>query len=274
MPDRLPFRSVTSRQNRVVAAFRDAAARPSGELVLIEGARLALEALGAGWTLEVVAFGEGARTSAAGAALAAALDGRTDRLAVTGPVLDVISPAASPSGIVALARPPNEPRDPFPEPAPLVIAACDVQDPGNVGAIVRAAEAAGASGLLVCGASAHPFGWKALRGSMGSAFRLPIATYATAAGAVEAVRARGLAVVALAVRGGMDLYAADLRGPLAILVGGEGPGLTDDVIAAADTTVSIPMAPPVESLNVAVAAGVALYEAARQRTTRTPNPNR
>jgi TrmH family RNA methyltransferase len=100
---------------------------------------------------------------------------------------------------------------------------------------------------------------------MGSAFRLPIAMYGSAAAAVEAVRSAGLRVVALAVRGGEDLSQADLQGGVAIFVGGEGPGLARDVLAAADRTLSIPMAPPVESLNVAVAAGIALYEAWRQR---------
>jgi len=273
MPDRLPFRSVTSRQNRIVSAFREAAAHPSGERVLIESARLALEAAQAGWTLEVVAIAGEKRESAAAAALMAELDDRTDLIAVTSPVLDAMSPAASPSGIVALARPPNEPRDWIRGPVPLVIVACDVQDPGNVGAIVRAAEAAGCSGLLVCGTSAHPFGWKALRGSMGSAFRLPIATHAAPADAVRAVRSRGLAVIALTAREGKDLYDGDLRVPCAMVVGGEGSGLPAEVLAAADRTISIPMAPPVESLNVAVSAAVALYEARRQRSL-TADPDR
>jgi TrmH family RNA methyltransferase len=145
--------------------------------------------------------------------------------------------------------------------------AYDVQDPGNLGAVARAAEAAGATGVFVCGRSADPFGWKALRGSMGSAFRLPIVSCPAADEAVAAVRARGLRVLALTARDGASLYDMDLRGPSALLVGGEGAGLSDDIAALTDARVSIPMRPPVESLNVAVAAAVALYEAARQRST-------
>ena len=271
MPHRLPFRSVTSRQNPIVAACREAAARPSDELVLIEGARLALEAVRAGWKPTLVAFTGEAREGSAAVALMGGLDEDTDCAIVPRAVIEAMSPAASPSGVVALVRPPSRRRGPFEHAAPLVLAACDVQDPGNLGAMARAAEAAGASGLLVCGASAHPFGWKALRGSMGSAFRLPIVGYATAADAIDAARARRLRIVALSVRDGEALYAADLRGPAAIFAGGEGAGLATDVVAAADAAVSIPMAPPVESLNVAVAAAVALYEAARQRS---PSPNR
>jgi TrmH family RNA methyltransferase len=141
----------------------------------------------------------------------------------------------------------------------------DVQDPGNVGAIARTAEAAGATGLVLCGASADPFGWKALRGSMGSLLRLPVAGGVAWPDAVGAARAAGIALVATLPRGGQALDEADLGGPVAFLLGGEGPGLPPGVTAAADLTVSIPMQPPVESLNVSVAAALLVYEAARQR---------
>ncbi|HXE80734.1 MAG TPA: RNA methyltransferase [Vicinamibacterales bacterium] len=271
MPRRPAFRSVTSRQNRVVTAFREAAAHPSGELVLIEGARLVLEAVRAGWKLQVVAFSPEARDRAAAQPLLELPDDEIDLLDVTRSVIEAMSPAATPSGVVALARRPPSRRDPFDGPAPLVIAACDVQDPGNVGAIIRAAEAAGATGALICGTSAHPFGWKALRGSMGSAFRLPIALY-PAADAIAAARSRSIRIVALAAHGGQDLYTADLSGPLAIFAGGEGPGLSADVTAAADQVVTVPMAAPVESLNVAVASAIVLYEAARQRSAKAQRP--
>jgi TrmH family RNA methyltransferase len=181
-----------------------------------------------------------------------------------------ISPAATPSGVVALARRPR-PRRIERRGDPLILVAEGVQDPGNVGAMARAAEAAGASELVVSGASADPFGWKALRGSMGSAFRLPIGVCGSVADAIGRARTGGARVVALTVRQGKTLYDADLRGSVALVVGGEGAGLPADAVAAADEAVSIPMAPPVESLNVAVAAGIALYEAARQRRlTREP----
>ena len=109
--------------------------------------------------------------------------------------------------------------------AALVVTAIDVQDPGNLGAIVRVAEAAGATGFVAAGGSANPFGWKALRGSMGSALRLPIASELGAEEAVAAARAHGCRVVATVPRDGRSLFDVDLTGPIAILVGGEGPGL-------------------------------------------------
>jgi TrmH family RNA methyltransferase len=140
----------------------------------------------------------------------------------------------------------------------------DVQDPGNLGAIVRVAEAAGATAVLAAGASADPFGWKALRGSMGSAFRLPLARRITLEAALDRARAGRCQIVA-SVLSGTPLHAVDLSGPTCLFVGSEGRGLPAAVTSAADVRLAIPMERPVESLNVAVAAAVILYEARRQR---------
>jgi TrmH family RNA methyltransferase len=266
MSARLPFRSVTSRHNPLVSRFRMAARRDDpDDLVLIEGDTLMHEAAQAGWSLVTVVAADDWLAAHSTGALDA-LGGEVDCVAVPRAVLEALSPAASPSGVVALARRPAAAADPFAGGVPLVAMADDVQDPGNLGAVARAAEAAGATGMFACGRSADPFGWKALRGGMGSLFRLPIVTCPAAEEAVSAVRARGLRVLALTARDGRPLYDVDLRGPSAILVGGEGPGLSADAAAMADTRVTIPMRPPVESLNVAVAAAIALYEAARQRS--------
>ena len=151
--------------------------------------------------------------------------------------------------------------------AALVLIAIDVQDPGNLGAIVRVAEAAGATGLVAAGGSANPFGWKALRGSMGSAFRLPIASEISADEAVAEARRRGCRVIAAVPRDGRPVFGADLTGPIAVLIGGEGHGLSSAVTDAADDRITIPMQPPVESLNAAVTTALIVYEARRQRGT-------
>src|SRR5207237_9700502 len=133
---------------------------------------------------------------------------------VTGPasVIDAISPVRSSSPIVALAcRPSTDEARLYRSAAPLVIVAVDVQDPGNVGAIVRVAEAAGATGVVAAGASADPFGWKALRGSMGSALRVPIAGGDSRA-AVDAGRQHRLRHVATGRRPGGAVSAAELTG--------------------------------------------------------------
>jgi TrmH family RNA methyltransferase len=143
-----------------------------------------------------------------------------------------------------------------------------VQDPGNVGALIRVAEAAGASGAVFTGASANPFSWKALRGSMGSALRLPVLGDITTEVALAVMKKTGLRTVAAVARDGRDPDALDWSGPLGLLLGGEGPGLAHDIVASCDQRVTIPMASPVESLNVAVAGAILVYAARRQRAAR------
>ncbi|HXH23895.1 MAG TPA: RNA methyltransferase, partial [Vicinamibacterales bacterium] len=118
-----------------------------------------------------------------------------------------------------------------------------------------------------------PFSWKALRGSMGSTLRLPVVGGIEVEDALAAMRRARLRTVAAVARGGADPDAIDWTGGIGLLVGGEGPGLDDALVARCDRRVTIPMAPPVESLNVAVAAGVLVYAARRQRTQPTLTPS-
>jgi RNA methyltransferase, TrmH family len=157
-------------------------------------------------------------------------------------------------------------------PPALVLVACGVQDPGNMGALVRLTDAAGGSGLLAAG-GADPFGPKAVRASAGSIFRLPVARtedLSAALGIAAALRERGLLLAAAVPKEGTDYRAADLSRPLALFVGGEGWGLPPEAIARLDMRLSIPMSPRVESINVAGAAAVLLFEAAARRGVTTP----
>lgn len=262
----LSFRSVTSRQNPIVRRFRRAARRSRSEdAVLVEGLTLVDEAFRSGWTITALAVASDQFDRDTTRRDLARIEIEGDGFVVSRGVLEALSPAAMPSGVVALARPPAQIASLF-APAPaLVVIASEVQDPGNIGAICRAAEATGATGFMTCGAAADPFGWKALRGSMGSAFRLPIARCDDARDAIRLTRGQGLRVLALAMSGETTIHDVDMRAGVAVLVGGEGAGLTQQVLAAADVRLRIPMKPPVESLNVAVATGIVLYEAARQR---------
>ncbi len=262
-----PVARITSRQNALVTRFRDAARRPGGadDLVLVEGATLVGEASRAGWVIEAAAFTDKALANPEAARLFAALSPDVTRVLVADKVIEAMSPARTPSGVVGLARAARHTLEGVLQTAaPLVVVAVDVQDPGNVGAIIRAAEAAGATGVVATGSSADPFGWKALRGAMGSTFRLPVVLLPAVDEAVTACRARGLHVIATALDGTpIDRVALD--GPCAVLVGAEGTGLPQAVVDAADARLTIPMQAPVESLNVAVAAAIILYEARRQR---------
>jgi TrmH family RNA methyltransferase len=254
----------------MVGRFRDAARGDLPGTILLDGPHLVAEALRAGMKVKEVLVSSAALGTPEIERLAAEL-GRTGAAVAetTTAVMDAVSPVRSPSPIVALAdRPVHDRRRMFADAATLIVIAADVQDPGNAGAIIRVAEAGGATGVIVAGKSAEPFGWKALRGSMGSALRLPIQVCATVDEAVAVVRSHRCRTIATAPRAGRSLYDADLTGPSAIVVGGEGPGLPETVLALADERVTIPMQAPVESLNTAIAAALMVYEARRQRTSR------
>jgi len=257
---------ITSRQNAVVAQYRAAARGDADDVILLDGAHLVADAISAGVGVRHAAVTPAAQERAEIFALIAALDrSGTEIASVSQNVMEAMSPVRSSSGLVALAdRPAHAIEDLFSGAAPLVIAVVDVQDPGNVGAIARVAEAGGATGMVAAGASADPFGWKALRGSMGSSLRLPIATVPADA-AIAAARRRRCVIVAAVPRGGRSPYEIDFRRPVAIVIGGEGQGVPEPLAAHADERVSIPMQAPVESLNTAVAAAVIVYEARRQR---------
>lgn len=262
---------ITSRQNAIVGRYR-AAARGEDEGLLLDGTHLVAEALAARLPIHSAIVDSSALDRPDVARLASQLElNRVDVLVATAAVMAAVSPVRSPSAIVALAERPAGAADAvFGSGQPLAVVVCDVQDPGNVGAIARVAEAGGATGLIVAGASADPFGWKALRGSMGSALRLPIAVLKDVAAAVADARRRHCRIVASVPRGGQDLFDADLTGAVCLLIGGEGGGLPEEIVSAADARLTIPMRPPVESLNAATTAALVVYEAARQRAPRRP----
>jgi TrmH family RNA methyltransferase len=263
--------TITSRHNPLVARFRDAARGEAGAPMLLDGAHLVGDAVSAGVAVQVAAVTPSALESGELQPLVSALGEQgVEVTLVSAQVMDAISPVRSPSAIVALAERPETARAQlYRRAAPLIVVAVDVQDPGNIGAIVRVAEAAGATGVVAAGASANPFGWKALRGSMGSTLRLPVIAGIDADDAIDEARSHGCRIVATVPRDGQPLFDARLTGPVAILIGGEGAGLPPELVAAADERVTIPMQAPVESLNAALTAAVVLYEASRQHAAAT-----
>ena len=234
--------------------------------LLLDGPHLLFEAHKSGLSIESAAFEQDAFTDPAIRTLAKHLlaDG-ADVFIVSRKTLESMSPVRSPAGAVGIARRTMPSlADALASRSALVVVAHDVQDPGNVGGIMRTAEAAGATAFVATASTADPFGWKALRGSMGSALRLPIAR-GEIADVLRALRTAGVETSALAPRAGRPLFDADFRQPSALILGSEGAGLPQDVLQQVDRHVTIPMQQPVESLNVGVAAALVLYEAYRQR---------
>jgi len=237
--------------------------------MLLDGPHLLFEARKSGVKVDSAAFEHHVLDDPSLRALAQALvaDG-AEVLIVSRKTLESMSPVKTPTGVVGIARRSLSSLDgALDSPSPLIAVAHDVQDPGNVGGIMRSAEAAGATAFIATPSTADPLGWKALRGSMGSALRLPVAR----AGFTEtlaAIERKRIVPAALVPRGGEPLYAVDFRAPIALILGGEGPGLPTDVVKVIARRISIPMAPAVDSLNVGVAAALVLYEAFRQRSSR------
>jgi len=257
---------IRSRSNAVVRRFRALKERAGGDLALLEGPKLVEEAWHAGAALTEVAASPRAGRTPRGRALMTGLErqGVPVRL-MDDDVLASISEAETSQGLLALAR-----RPVFDEAAllagrSLLLVAVGIQNPGNVGALLRTAEAAGATGAYLADGCADPFSWKALRGSMGSAFRLPHLRRVATRPTLARLSGLGITTVAAASSGETPYHAVDLARPVALVVGNEGAGLPEDVLAAASVRVAIPMQGRVESLNVAVAAGLLLFEAARQR---------
>ena len=258
---------VTSRQNPLVRRFRALARGPAvdGE-ALLDGPHLLHEALRSDASVELVAIADDADADARAVA-----DESTRRgarvVGISSQVLAAMSPVTRPSGVVAIAHLRARQADEVlraVRPA-LVLVLSGVQDAGNVGAIIRAAEGGGATGVICTEGTADPFGWKALRGGMGSTFRLPIAVRQPIAAALGLARAAGLAVIATVPRDGTPMSRCDLRQPAAVLLGAEGAGLEEATARDADVRLTIPMHGPVESLNVAITAALICFEAARQR---------
>src|SRR5208282_4849795 len=152
----------------------------------------------------------------------------------------------------------------FSPPPALLVVAAGLQDPGNLGTIARSAEAFGVTGLLLGERTVSPWNWKAVRASAGSLFRLPTLKMELAKALAE-IKSRGVRVLATSSHKGTLIAEADLRGPVALLIGSEGTGVAKDLLTQADEVVAIPQSPRVESLNAGIAASIILYEAARQR---------
>jgi TrmH family RNA methyltransferase len=258
---------LTSRRNPIITRYRAAAKGDLEGLLLLDGPHLVADALAANVTVEHAVVATDAIQAAGMQPLLAQLLARAvDTASASSSVMAAISPLRSPSAIVALARrPESDASRVYAGPRPLVLIVDDVQDPGNMGAIVRVAEAGGATGVLAAGVCADPYGWKALRGSMGSALRLPVGRVNDVERAIAQARSNGCKLIATAPRGGRSVFDVDLRSATAVLIGGEGAGLPPALIAAADERITIPMQAPVESLNAAVTTAIVVYEALRQR---------
>lgn len=260
---------IASRDNSLLRHARAVRDGKATESIFVEGLRLCEEALRSGLKIEAVIYSDQLARKDRVSQLIQELERASEKAAsVSEKLLESISYTKTPQGIVVLAsRPFLDPKQFASRQGanPLVTVLHHLNNPVNVGAILRTAEAAGVTGVVTTAGSADPFSAKALRGAMGAAFRLPIWTGVNYLKAIDWCREHGLRTVCADTHAAKSYDAFNWRTPTALVMGAESDGLSAEEMAVADDTVSIPMKGSTESLNVAVAAGILLYEAQRQR---------
>lgn len=264
---------ITSRDNahaRRARAVREG--RVQGQ-IFIEGLRLSEEAARAQLVIDDVICTEKFAHDERGRYFFPLLGKARERVSlVSEGVFSSLSDTKSPQGIIILAARPHTGRAALEQRmtgTPLLIIMHQLNNPSNAGAILRTAEAAGATGAVTTESTTDLFSPKALRGAMGSSFRLPLWTGASFEEILGWCKRRGIRVIGSDLRATLSYTEMDWTQASALVVGAESVGLKSAESAAVDERVRIPMRPPVESLNVAVASSIMLYEAARQRDAAT-----
>jgi RNA methyltransferase, TrmH family len=260
---------ITSSANPVIKRVRllaDRKHRRRESAFVVQGIQPVWQAVEAGADVEVLIVAPDLLRHPGAAAMVAEQEAAGVRVAqLSAELFGRITDRDGPSGLAAIIRSARPTlADVSAGPGAVFAALHEIGNPGNLGTIVRTASAAGASGVILIGPSADPYDPAAVKASMGALFTVPVVAAASAAEFLDWARARSLNVVATSGRASVSCWDADLRPPLALLLGSEGDGLPDELLAAADLSVAIPMTGTAESLNLAVAAGILLYEVRRR----------
>jgi TrmH family RNA methyltransferase len=262
--DRL--RRITSRQNALVKDLRRAFGR--GECTedgycAIESVRILEEAIRSGLKFKAMFVRESAAERAE--RLLPQIGSHVETVLLPDEVFDSAVATESPQGVAALVKLKQSSLDAaLSAPSPLLVCLGGVQDPGNLGTILRSAEAFGATGVMLGEGTVSQFNSKAVRASAGSVFRLNVLRVKWDE-ALPKMRDAALQLAATSSHKGVPLYEAELSGPLALFIGNEGAGVSKELLREMDQTVVIPHSTKVESLNAGVAGSILLYEVARQR---------
>ncbi|MGA8215943.1 MAG: RNA methyltransferase [Candidatus Sulfotelmatobacter sp.] len=270
------LRRIEGRHNSLVKQLRQAFSRAElteGGDCAIEGLRILEEAIRSGLRFSAVFFRESAQDRAE--RLLPQIGSQVETLLLPDKLFDSLVPSESPQGVAALVRLKEFSLEDIMEKERLqvgpVVVLAGLQDPGNLGTILRSSEAFGSAGVILGEGTVSPFNSKVVRASAGSVFRLPVihghgkSRAAKLTEVSEKLRAQGVRLIATSSHKGTPLDQADLKGAAAIFFGNEGAGLPREVMSKMDEVIAIPHTAQVESLNAGVAASIVLYEAARQR---------
>lgn len=267
----MPYKTITSPSNPVIkaaASLRGKAPRRKLREFLVEGPLLVQSALSAGAAFNKAFFTEKFLSNPKGRSLIKRVSASCpETYEVAERVMKKLSDTEAPQGLLAvctfkalslreLAPPKDKPW--------LILASDAIQDPGNLGALIRTADAAGADAAVVLPGSCDPFMPKALRASAGSVFHLPL-VFCTRPAFITWARDMGIGLARTSSASGQNIFEADLKGPLAIVFGNEKHGISQELLDASKLVLHVPIFGRAESLNVAASAAVCLYEAARRR---------
>lgn len=265
------LRRIEGRHNPMVKEIRQAfarAERTEDGSCAIEGLRIVEEAIRSGLRFRAILFKESAQNLSD--RLLPQIGSHVETLLLPDNLFDGVVPSETPQGVAALVRLKEFSLADILERLQVgpIIVLLGLQDPGNLGTIVRSAEAFGSAGVILGEGTVSALNSKVIRASAGSIFRLPVVS-AKGSGSLEKIsdtlRKQSIRVIATSSHKGTPIHQARLTGPLAILIGSEGSGLPKNFMAQVDELVAIPHAPQVESLNAGVAGSIVLYEAAQQR---------
>jgi TrmH family RNA methyltransferase len=269
------LRRITSAQNALVKELRRAFSR--GECTedgycAVESVRIVEEAIRSGLRFRAVFFSESALPRAE--RLLPQIGSHVDTLVLPDAIFSSAVATETPQGVAALVKLKDSDLEAALSAAmPFIVGMAGIQDPGNLGTIVRSAEAFGANAVLLGENTVSQFNAKAVRASAGSLFRMNTVRVSLAT-AIPQLRERGVKLVGTSSHKGVPLNEADLTGPLALFIGSEGAGIPRELVGELDASVVIPHSPKVESLNAGVAASILLYEVSRQRSKPTTEARR
>jgi RNA methyltransferase, TrmH family len=267
-----PHKPITSKDNGAIKHLRslsDPKNRKKEQVYLIEGVKMVEEALRDGVGIKMIVASPALLRHHGKSVLRIADTGSIDILWISEKLMDSVSESKTPQPILAVVRLKEyTDSDLFAHRSKLIVIAHRLQDPGNLGTIIRTAEAVSAAGIAITPNTVDPYGAKAVRATMGSIFRTPIVRIGAIGEFVKKCKEKGFQAVATMVTGEMTPFDIDLTKPTVVILGQEGVGLPLHSLADVDLRVRIPMAGTIDSLNVATSCAVVLYEALRQRTQR------
>ncbi len=263
---------ITSRENvliKKVVKLHTAAGRKKIRQYFTEGIRSVGQALEAGAPIAEVIYSAGVfRLPGGGELMDRIFKAGLRALEVSDSLFKYISDTDNPQPVMAVINiKDHAPEGLSGEQDLLLVIADAVQDPGNLGTIIRTADAAGAQAVLLLKGTADPYGPKTVRSTMGSIFSIPVIAHDDATELFSQLKERGVRLIAASPEGGTAYWDADFRGSIAIIIGNEANGISETAREYSDLCVALPMNGRAESLNAAVACGILLYKALEQRLT-------